>query len=37
VICRNPLEVKRQSEYRATVLEQLEAELATLNGYPKRA
>jgi hypothetical protein len=37
VICRNPLEVKRQSEYRATVLEQLEAELATLKGHPKRA
>ena len=37
VICRNPLEVKRQSEHREEVLQQLEAELATLNGHPRRA
>lgn len=37
VICRNPLEVKRQSDYRTTVLEQLDAELVTLKGHPKRA
>jgi len=37
VICRNPLEMKRQSEYRNTVLEHLEAELSNLHGHPKRA
>lgn len=37
VICRNPLEIKRQSEYRKEILEQLEAELETLTGHPKRA
>jgi len=37
VICRNPLEAKRQSEHREEVLQQLEAQLATLNGHPRRA
>jgi transposase len=37
VVCRNPLEVTRQSEHREEVLAQLEAELATLKGHPKRA
>ena len=37
VICRNPLEVKRQSGHREEVLQQLEAELATLDSHPRRA
>ena len=37
VICRNPLEMKRQSEYRKEILEHLEAELSNLHGHPKRA
>ena len=37
VICRNPLEVKRQSGHREEVLRQLETELATLDGHPGRA
>lgn len=37
VICRNPVEKKRQAAYREEVLEQLEAELSNLHGHPKRA
>jgi len=37
VICRNPLEVRRQAKHRGEVLAQLEAELVSLKGHPKRA
>lgn len=37
VVCYNPLEAERQREHRAEVLTELEAELTTLQGHPKRA
>lgn len=37
VVCYNPLEAERQRLHRAEVLVELEAELATLQGHPKRA
>ncbi len=37
VVCFNPLEAERQRKHRETVLEELEAELQTLKGHPKRA
>lgn len=37
VVCYNPLEAQRQREHRGEVLAELEAELTTLQGHPKRA
>ena len=37
VVCLNPLEAERQRKHRERVLEELEAELQTLSGHPKRA
>ena len=37
VVCLNPLEADRQRRHRQEVLTELEAELQTLNGHPKRA
>lgn len=37
VVCYNPREAKRQRKHRAEVLEELEFELSTLQGHPKRA
>jgi hypothetical protein len=37
VVCYNPEEAERQRAHRGEVLEELEAELATLKDHPKRA
>jgi len=37
VVCYNPLEAERQRKHRGEVLSELEAELTTLQGHPKRA
>lgn len=37
VVCFNPQEAERQRKHREEVIAELEAELATLDGHPKRA